>query len=83
MTKALRFTIVVDSCSRKGCQNKGRKGKDREEYTKTAARERKQMLKASLGEDLWNVALEPERRKLCDRFVSVVSKRSRMIPVNG
>lgn len=44
------------------------KGKDGEEYTKAAARERKQKLKVSFGEDLWNVAHESERRKPLRKF---------------
>ncbi len=49
MTKVFLLTIVLDNC----------KGDDREEYTKTAARERKRKLGVSFGEGLWNVAREP------------------------
>lgn len=41
------------------------KGDDREEYTISAARERDRKLKDFFGEELWNVALEPERRNVC------------------
>lgn len=54
LTKAFALTIVLDDC----------KGDDREEYMRTAARERRQKLGVSFGEDLWNVALEPGRRML-------------------
>lgn len=61
MTKAFSLTIVLDNC----------KGDDREEYTKTAAREREQKLGASFGEGLWNVALEPGCRNV---FVKETTK---------
>lgn len=51
---------------------------------RTAARERKRKLKVSFGEDLWNVALEPEAESLfAERIRESGSKRPRLIPVSG
>lgn len=44
------------------------KGDDREEYAISAARERDRKLKDFFGEELWNVALEPERRNVCKEY---------------
>ena len=59
-----------------------KKGKDREEYTWTAARERNRKLRDFFGQELWNVALEPGRRSVFEKVQSS-SKRSRLIPVSG
>ena len=37
------------------------KGNDKEEYMMSAARENGQRLRGCFGEELWKVALEPER----------------------
>lgn len=58
-------------------------GSDREEYAKTAARERNRRLGDFFGEGLRKVALEPGRRIFLQLLCKITVSVSRLIPVNG